>query len=173
MGLSVLFGPLLVKERVRKEKDSVILLRNFSFSSHPSYRLAGLLKNDWSGAVSCQGTASQDQQHGIKLCLKSYCVQVFLQVSENTFSQWLDFKLPPQKVCRKKPKLYQEKLKYLSMSLASGISMIISLVNMLSWLIFCSTLNREREKVSQLASFISLFEDKGFVGNYIKTYILY
>lgn len=55
MGPSVLFGPLLVKERVRMEKYSAKLLKNFSFSSHPFYRLAGLPKYDWSGAVSGQG----------------------------------------------------------------------------------------------------------------------
>lgn len=52
--------------------------------------------------------------------------------------------------------------------------MIISLVvNILSWLIFCFALNRQREKVPHFAASISLSEDKGFVGNYIKTYLLY
>lgn len=67
MGPSVLFGPLLATESVRKEKNCVTLLKNFSFSSHPSSRLAGLLKYDSSGAVSGQGTASRDQQQGISI----------------------------------------------------------------------------------------------------------
>lgn len=93
-GASVLFGPLLVSERVRKEKNDAILLRNISSLLHPFYTPAGLLKYDLSGAVSGQVTASQSQQRGIGFCLKSHCVQVFLQVLEKYILLMADFKRP-------------------------------------------------------------------------------
>lgn len=77
------------------------------------------LKYDLPGVVSGQVTALQDQQRGIKLCLKSHCVQVLLQVSEKYILLMADLKWPRWKACRKialKTKLWQEKLNWLWMN---------------------------------------------------------